>query len=137
MILKDILETVGETPIVKLNKVGSDLKCELYAKCEFFNPGGSIKDRIGKQMIEEAENVFLREGFQQIRVRHYGDMARIELPKGDIPELQKNGLYKKIKLYLNKIGFQTITIDPKGYRSGSLNEALDLSGDKPSMEKAT
>jgi len=55
MILKNILETVGETPIVKLNKVGSDLKCELYAKCEFFNPGGSIKDRIGKQMIEEAE----------------------------------------------------------------------------------
>ena len=55
MILKDILETVGETPIVKLNKVGSNLKCELYAKCEFFNPGGSIKDRIGKQMIEEAE----------------------------------------------------------------------------------
>ena len=55
MILKDILDTVGETPIVKLNKVGSDLKCELYAKCEFFNPGGSIKDRIGKQMIEIAE----------------------------------------------------------------------------------
>ena len=55
MILKDILDTVGETPIIKLNKVGSDLKCELYAKCEFFNPGGSIKDRIGKQMIEEAE----------------------------------------------------------------------------------
>ena len=40
MILKDILDTVGGTPIVKLNKVGSDLKCELYAKCEFFNPGG-------------------------------------------------------------------------------------------------
>ena len=55
MILKDILDTVGETPIVKLNKVGSNLKCKLYAKCEFFNPGGSIKDRIGKQMIEEAE----------------------------------------------------------------------------------
>ena len=88
-------------------------------------------------MIEEAENVFLREGFQQIRVRHYGDMARIELPKGDIPELQKNGLYKKIKLYLNNIGFQTITIDPKGYRSGSLNEALDLSGDNPLIEKIT
>ena len=55
MILKDILDTVGETPIVKLNKVGSKLDCELYAKCEFFNPGGSIKDRIGKQMIEVAE----------------------------------------------------------------------------------
>ena len=55
MILKDILDTVGKTPIVKLNKVGSELECELYAKCEFFNPGGSIKDRIGKQMIEIAE----------------------------------------------------------------------------------
>ena len=55
MILKDILDTVGETPIVKLNKIGSKLDCELYAKCEFFNPGGSIKDRIGKQMIEVAE----------------------------------------------------------------------------------
>ena len=55
MILKDILDTVGETPIVKLNKVSNNLKCELYAKCEFFNPGGSIKDRIGKQMIEIAE----------------------------------------------------------------------------------
>ena len=56
MILKNILDTVGDTPIVRLNKIGNDLKCKLYAKCEFFNPGGSIKDRIGKQMIEVAEN---------------------------------------------------------------------------------
>jgi len=55
MILKDILETVGNTPIVKLNKIGNNLKCNLFVKCEFFNPGGSIKDRIGKQMIEIAE----------------------------------------------------------------------------------
>ena len=55
MILDNILYTVGETPIVKLNKVGKDLQCQLYAKCEFFNPGGSIKDRIGKEMIEQAE----------------------------------------------------------------------------------
>ena len=55
MILKDILETVGNTPIVKLNKIGNSLKCNLFVNCEFFNPGGSIKDRIGKQMIEIAE----------------------------------------------------------------------------------
>tara|TARA_B100000686_G_scaffold350006_1_gene444756 strand:- start:137 stop:1081 length:945 start_codon:yes stop_codon:yes gene_type:complete len=53
--LKDILETVGNTPIVKLNKIGNELNCSLYGKCEFFNPGGSIKDRIGKHMIEQAE----------------------------------------------------------------------------------
>ena len=55
MILKDILETVGNTPVVKLNKIGNSLECNLFVKCEFFNPGGSIKDRIGKQMIEIAE----------------------------------------------------------------------------------
>ena len=52
---KNILDTVGNTPIVKLNKIGNELECNLYAKCEFFNPGGSVKDRIGKNMIELAE----------------------------------------------------------------------------------
>ena len=55
MILNNILDKVGQTPVVKLNKIGNELDCNLYVKCEFFNPGGSIKDRIGKQMIEEAE----------------------------------------------------------------------------------
>jgi len=55
MILDNILDFVGNTPIVKLNKIGQELDCQLFAKCEFFNPGGSIKDRIGKQMIEAAE----------------------------------------------------------------------------------
>ena len=52
---KNILDTVGSTPIVKLNNIGTELDCNLYAKCEFFNPGGSVKDRIGKNMIELAE----------------------------------------------------------------------------------
>jgi cystathionine beta-synthase/cysteine synthase A len=56
MILNDILETIGSTPIVKLNKISKKLNCSLYAKCEFFNPGGSVKDRIGYNMVLEAEN---------------------------------------------------------------------------------
>ena len=55
MILDNILQSVGNTPLVKLNSIGKDLKCNLYGKCEFFNPGGSVKDRIGKNMIEMAE----------------------------------------------------------------------------------
>jgi len=55
MIHKNILTTIGNTPVVKLNNIGSNLACDLYAKCEFFNPGGSIKDRIGWRMVEEAE----------------------------------------------------------------------------------
>lgn len=56
MKLENILEAVGKTPIVKLNKVAKNVKCKVYAKCEYFNPGGSIKDRIGKHMLEMAEN---------------------------------------------------------------------------------
>ena len=55
MIIENILKAVGNTPIVRFNKIGSDLKCQLYGKCEFFNAGGSVKDRIGVNMIEEAE----------------------------------------------------------------------------------
>ena len=55
MILNNILNAVGNTPIVRLDKIGANLKCNLLGKCEYFNPGGSVKDRIGKNMIEQAE----------------------------------------------------------------------------------
>jgi len=55
MILENILGKVGDTPIVKLDKIGANLNCTLLGKCEYFNPGGSVKDRIGKNMIENAE----------------------------------------------------------------------------------
>ena len=55
MILNTILQAIGNTPTVKLNSVGKELDCELYAKCEFFNAGGSVKDRIGRRMGAEAE----------------------------------------------------------------------------------
>ncbi|EQC33376.1 cystathionine beta-synthase [Saprolegnia diclina VS20] len=56
-ILPTILRHVGDTPLVRINKIGkkAGLKCELLAKCEFFNAGGSVKDRIGRQMVEDAE----------------------------------------------------------------------------------
>lgn len=55
MLYGDILEAVGQTPLVKLNSVCRDLNCQVYAKCEFMNPGGSVKDRIAKKMVEQAE----------------------------------------------------------------------------------
>ncbi len=51
----NIMETIGNTPLVRLNAVASDLPCTLLAKVEFFNPGGSVKDRIGLAIIEDAE----------------------------------------------------------------------------------
>ncbi len=55
MAFNDILAAIGKTPSVRLHRVGKELDCELYGKCEFLNPGGSIKDRIAYQMIEAAE----------------------------------------------------------------------------------
>lgn len=57
LIYNTILERVGDTPLVRLNRVGVDdgFECEFLAKCEFFNAGGSVKDRIGKRMVEDAE----------------------------------------------------------------------------------
>ena len=55
MIHDNILTTIGNTPVVRMNQIGNELECELFSKCEFFNPGGSIKDRIGWKMVEDAE----------------------------------------------------------------------------------
>lgn len=55
MIYDNILKTIGSTPIVKLNSIGSHLECTLFAKLELFNPGGSVKDRIALEMVECAE----------------------------------------------------------------------------------
>ena len=51
----NILQSIGKTPLVRLNRIGRSLPCPLYAKIEFFNPGGSVKDRIAVNIISEAE----------------------------------------------------------------------------------
>ena len=55
MIYNNILETIGSTPVVKLNSIGKELECNLYAKIEMVNPGGSVKDRTCFRMIDDAE----------------------------------------------------------------------------------
>ena len=54
-ILPNILHAIGNTPLARLNSIGSEYNVEILAKCEFLNPGGSVKDRIGWFMVEEAE----------------------------------------------------------------------------------
>ncbi len=52
---ESILESIGHTPMVRLRHIGRETGCEFLAKCEYFNAGGSVKDRIGKRMVEEAQ----------------------------------------------------------------------------------
>lgn len=56
-VVNSVLDCIGNTPMIRLNKIRrkEGIKCELFAKCEFFNAGGSVKDRIALRMIEEAE----------------------------------------------------------------------------------
>ncbi len=54
-IYNNIVETVGRTPLVRLNNITKDLPATIAVKCEFFNPLGSVKDRIGMAMIQDAE----------------------------------------------------------------------------------
>jgi cystathionine beta-synthase len=51
----NVLATIGWTPLIRLNRVVDEARTPVYAKAEFFNPGGSVKDRIGLAMIEAAE----------------------------------------------------------------------------------
>ena len=56
-VLDTIVQHIGDTPLVRLNRIPQSLgiKAHVFAKCEFFNAGGSVKDRIARRMIEEAE----------------------------------------------------------------------------------
>jgi len=51
----NILEAMCNTPLIRLNRIGKDSAAEIYIKADYMNPGGSVKDRIGLSMIDEAE----------------------------------------------------------------------------------
>lgn len=55
MKFNNILEVIGRTPLVRINRLAKELECNVWAKCEFLNPGGSVKDRIGYNMVLQAE----------------------------------------------------------------------------------
>ena len=52
---QNILETIGRTPLIRLNRIAQDVAPTVLAKVEFFNPGGSVKDRIGLSLVEACE----------------------------------------------------------------------------------
>lgn len=71
--------------------------------------------------IEKAEDFLYSLGFKQIRIRHHGPIARIELGKGEIPKILQYNNIEKIIRRLKKIGFEYITLDLEGYRTGSMD----------------
>lgn len=85
-------------------------------------PYGEAITKEKLEMIEKAE-LFLRGfGFRQVRVRHHGDIARIELLPEDIPGVFKDNISERITEYFSQLGFVYTSLDLKGYRTGSMNE---------------
>jgi len=73
--------------------------------------------------IEKAEAVVKRLGFAQVRVRHHGQIARIEVPAEDLPRILEHR--EAIERELTGLGYRFVTLDLKGFRSGSLNEGIE------------
>jgi uncharacterized protein len=78
------------------------------------------------RVIEQAENVLRAAGFRLCRVRHHGDIARIEVPRHEMPRALDPAVAEGLARDLKALGFRYVTLDLQGYRTGSLNEGLRL-----------
>ena len=74
--------------------------------------------------VEQAEDALHSLGFPQVRVRHHGDLARIEISREDLPRALSLDTLDAITTALRPLGFLYITLDTQGYRSGSMNDVL-------------
>ncbi len=88
-------------------------------------PYGTEISKKALENIDKAERFIRSLGIRQVRVRHYGRLARIEVDKKDIP-LLVTSYQLPVTSYLKKIGYNYITVDLEGYRTGSMNESLKL-----------
>jgi len=73
------------------------------------------------RMVEQAEDLVRSLGFHELRVRHHGEVARVELPLADLPRAFAPGVREALAEGLSSIGFRFVTVDLAGLRSGSLN----------------
>ena len=76
------------------------------------------------QMIDKGEEILRALGFVQTRVRHHGDIARIEIAREEMPNLLNLEMFERLSREFKGIGFRFVTIDVDGYRTGALNEVL-------------
>jgi uncharacterized protein len=76
------------------------------------------------RQVEQAESALHAFGFSQVRVRHHGELARIEIARVDLPRALSLTMLDDMTAALQAVGFRYVTLDTQGYRSGSMNEVL-------------
>ncbi len=80
----------------------------------------------GLRQVEAGERVLHRMGFRVARVRHHGEIARLEVESGEVQRLLSEPIRAEVDRELKRLGFRFVTVDLKGFRSGSLNEGLKV-----------
>ncbi|MGD0445123.1 MAG: ATP-dependent sacrificial sulfur transferase LarE [Edaphobacter sp.] len=92
---------------------------------------GRAVTRENLSQVEQAEAALHDLGFPQVRVRHHGDLARIEIAREDLPRALSLPTLEKITAAIKPLGFLYVTLDTEGYRSGSMNAVLPTSAITP------
>lgn len=82
-------------------------------------PAGTKVDAAALGRIEAAEELLRGHGFRDLRVRHHGDLARVEVPLEELPALARPGLRERVVAGLRSVGYRFVTLDLEGFRSGS------------------
>jgi len=85
--------------------------------------------------VEQAEEALHSLGFRQVRVRHHGELARVEIARADLPRALDLDVLDRITAALKPLGFLYVTLDMQGYRSGSMNDILPATAITPANVK--
>ena len=96
---------------------------------------GRAVTRENLSQVEQAEESLHNMGFWRVRVRHHGELARIEIERADLPRALSLDVFDRITESLRAIGYVYVTLDTQGYRSGSMNDVLPVSAITPATVK--
>jgi pyridinium-3,5-biscarboxylic acid mononucleotide sulfurtransferase len=88
-------------------------------------PYGTAITRENLRMVEQGEELLRSLGFAEMRVRHHGDTARLEVPLAELARVLEPGVRERVVEGLRALGYRYVTLDLEGFRSGSLNRALE------------
>ena len=114
---------------IEVRELSKELGISTWNKPSFaclasrFPYGEEITER-GLRMVDEAEDFLFGLGFKQVRVRHYGSLARIEILNEEMSRFMDGLLREKVVSHLKGVGYRYITLDLQGFRTGSMNEVL-------------
>ena len=136
MIYGNILDTIGRTPMVRINKINTNASVELYAKIEGFNPTGSIKDRIALKMIEQAESEGILTKDKTVIEATSGNtgigLAMIGAVKGyKVQIVMSSQVSVERQKMIKAFGADIVLTDPDKGTDGAILKTLEMVGANP------